>query len=77
MHQLEHAFVNCYLLVEAGEVTIVDAAFPATWALLPAALEAVGRRPEDVRALVLTGHRDGSSQTCRSKLTAARVSLNA
>jgi glyoxylase-like metal-dependent hydrolase (beta-lactamase superfamily II) len=54
VHRLEHAFVNCYLVVEGDDVTVVDAAFPATWRLLPLALEAVGRRPEDVRALVLT-----------------------
>lgn len=54
MHRLEHAHVNVYLLEEAGEVTIVDAGFPATWRLVPKALSAIGRAPGDVRALVLT-----------------------
>ncbi|BDI22480.1 MBL fold metallo-hydrolase [Herbiconiux sp. L3-i23] len=54
VHRLAHAFVNCYLLVEGDEVTIVDAALPKTWALLPAALEAIGADRRAVKALVLT-----------------------
>lgn len=59
IHRLEHAHVNCYLLEEDDEVTIVDAAFPDTWPLLRQAVRAIGRKPMDVRALVLThGHFD-------------------
>lgn len=59
IHRLEHAQVNCYLLVEDDEVTIIDAAFPSTWPLLKRAVRAIGRKPMDVRALVLThGHFD-------------------
>jgi len=54
VHRLAHAHVNCYLLVDGGDVTIVDAALPATWRVLPDALDAVGRSLDDVRALVLT-----------------------
>jgi glyoxylase-like metal-dependent hydrolase (beta-lactamase superfamily II) len=54
IHRLEHAFVNAYLVEEGDAVTIIDAAFPATWELLPKALDAIGRRPSDVEALVLT-----------------------
>jgi len=54
VHRLEHAHVNCYFLVEGDAVTVVDAAFPATWKVLPRALEAIGSSPEKVRALVLT-----------------------
>ncbi|MDH2443742.1 MBL fold metallo-hydrolase [Amnibacterium sp. CER49] len=54
VHRLGHADVNCYLLVESDAVTVVDAAFPRTWPLLGKALTAIGRKPEDVRALVLT-----------------------
>ncbi|WP_261163765.1 MBL fold metallo-hydrolase [Microbacterium sp. Marseille-Q6965] len=54
VHRLEHAHVNCYLLVEDGEVTIVDTAFPATWRVLPAVLDALDLAPEAVRAVVLT-----------------------
>ncbi|MCU1438506.1 MAG: fold metallo-hydrolase [Naasia sp.] len=54
VHRLHHAHVNCYLLEEAGEVTIVDAALPATWPLLHQALTAIGAGPDKVKALVLT-----------------------
>jgi glyoxylase-like metal-dependent hydrolase (beta-lactamase superfamily II) len=56
VHLLEHAHVNCYL-VEGDDglgLTIVDAALPATWPLLLRAIEAIGFRPTDVAALVLT-----------------------
>jgi glyoxylase-like metal-dependent hydrolase (beta-lactamase superfamily II) len=54
VHRLEHAFVNSYLIVDGDAVTIVDTAFPATWDLLPRVLAAIGRRPGDVAAVVLT-----------------------
>jgi glyoxylase-like metal-dependent hydrolase (beta-lactamase superfamily II) len=57
IHRIEHAHANCYLLEDDDPVegvTIVDAAFPATWNVLPRALEAVGRSIGDVKAVVLT-----------------------
>ncbi|MCS5715161.1 MBL fold metallo-hydrolase [Herbiconiux sp. CPCC 205716] len=55
VHRLEHAHVNLYLIDDgAAGVTVVDAAFPDTWLPLRLALEAIGRQPRDVRALVLT-----------------------
>ncbi|BDZ47111.1 MBL fold metallo-hydrolase [Naasia aerilata] len=54
IHRLAHAFVNCYLVEEGDDVTIVDAALPATWPVLLRALEAIGKRPAQVAALVLT-----------------------
>ena len=54
VHRLEHAHVNCYLLEDDGEITLVDAAFPSTWRLLPGVLRALGSGPEAVRAIVLT-----------------------
>lgn len=54
VHRLEHAHVNCYLVVENGEVTIVDAALPKTWSFLPTALHAIGVDRRQVAALVLT-----------------------
>jgi glyoxylase-like metal-dependent hydrolase (beta-lactamase superfamily II) len=59
LHRLGEAIVSCYLLEEAGEVTIIDAGVPAYYADLTAELAAMGRTIEDVRALVLThGHED-------------------
>jgi glyoxylase-like metal-dependent hydrolase (beta-lactamase superfamily II) len=54
VHRLEHAYVNCYLLEEAGALTIVDTAHPSTWPVILRALTALGRTPVDVRAIVLT-----------------------
>jgi glyoxylase-like metal-dependent hydrolase (beta-lactamase superfamily II) len=51
--------VNAYLVEEAGEVTIVDAAMPGYYDDIPKELAAMGRTVEDVRAVVLThGHSD-------------------
>lgn len=59
LHRLGEEIVACYLLEEAGEVTIIDAGVPAYYADLTAELAAMGRTIEDVRALVLThGHDD-------------------
>ncbi len=59
VHRLGNGMVNAYLLEEGGEVTIVDAAMPGYWRMLPAELAAMGRTLEDVRAIVLThGHSD-------------------
>lgn len=54
VHRLEHAYVNCYLLEEAGALTIVDTAHPATWDVIHGAIRALGRKTADVRACVLT-----------------------
>ena len=51
--------VNAYLLEEAGEVTLIDAAMPGYYGDLPRELAAMGRTIDDVRAVVLThGHTD-------------------
>ncbi len=51
--------VNAYLIEEAGEVTIIDAAMPGFYDDIPRELAAMGRSIEDVRAVVLThGHSD-------------------
>jgi glyoxylase-like metal-dependent hydrolase (beta-lactamase superfamily II) len=59
IHRVGEEIVNSYLVEEGGEVTIVDAGAPAYWNALPEALAAMGRRLEDVRAVLLThGHSD-------------------
>ena len=51
--------VNAYLIEEAGEVTIIDAAMPGFYSDIPRELATMGRTIEDVRAVVLThGHSD-------------------
>ena len=59
LHRLGDEIVSCYLVEEAGQVTLIDAGVPAYYADLTAELAAMGRTIEDVRALVLThGHDD-------------------
>jgi len=54
VHRLTHAYVNCYLLESSDGITVVDAAHPTTWPLLGRAIAALGRRTDEVRAVVLT-----------------------
>ncbi len=59
LHRLGEEIVCCYLVEEAGAVTLIDAGVPAYYADLTAELAAMGRTIDDVRALVLThGHDD-------------------
>lgn len=46
--------VNSYLVVDGGDVTVVDAGLPGYWRLLKAELAAIGKTLDHVRALVLT-----------------------
>lgn len=67
IHLLAHAYVNLYLIEDDDGVTLVDTAFPDTWAHLLRALDAIGRAPEEVRAVVLThGHFDHVGSAARA-----------
>ena len=58
-HRLGEDVVSCYLVEEAGEVTLVDAGVPGYYGDVAGELAAMGRTIEDVRAVVLThGHAD-------------------
>ncbi|MWD30767.1 MBL fold metallo-hydrolase, partial [Aquicoccus sp. SCR17] len=46
--------VNCYLIEDTDGLTLVDAGLPAVWRPLGHAVRALGHRPEDIKALVLT-----------------------
>ena len=68
--------VNCYLVEDAGEVTVVDAGVPAYWDALPAELETMGRTLADVRAIVMThGHDDhrGFAERARQSGIGSRI----
>ncbi len=59
LHRVGPGLVSCYLVEEAGGVTVVDAGMPGFFSELLAELAAMGRGPEDIRALILThGHSD-------------------
>jgi len=71
MLRVTQAHVNWYLLADDDGVTVVDAGLPRHWQLLPKALERLGRRLDDVRAIVLThGHYDhvGFAERARREL---------
>ncbi|MGW8380670.1 MBL fold metallo-hydrolase [Streptomyces sp. ODS28] len=46
--------VNCYLLRDGEDVTLVDAGYPADTVTVMDALENIGRRPQDVKAILVT-----------------------
>ncbi|MDP9294397.1 MAG: MBL fold metallo-hydrolase [Actinomycetota bacterium] len=54
VHRLGSDLVNFYLVEDATGVTIVDAGLPRFYERLEAGLGEVGRKWEDIRALVLT-----------------------
>ena len=71
MLRVTHSYVNWYLLEDDDGVTVVDTGLPRHWALLPKALAKLGRRLDDVRAVVLThGHYDhvGFAERARPEL---------
>lgn len=54
VHLVQHANVNCWLIEGDDGLTLVDAGLPGLWRPLGEAIRALGHRPEDIRALVLT-----------------------
>jgi glyoxylase-like metal-dependent hydrolase (beta-lactamase superfamily II) len=54
LHRVGSDYVNCYLVEDAGGVTVIDAGLPGQWKELHAELAAMGRSLHDVRGVVLT-----------------------
>jgi len=54
LHRVGSDLVNCYLVEDAGGVTLIDAGLPGHWNELQAELATMGRPLDDVRAVVLT-----------------------
>src|SRR3954469_20545442 len=71
IHRIEDAHTNWYLVEDDGRVCVVDAGVPSSWDSLHTALRRIGRRPEDVEAVVLThAHFDhvGFAEKARTEL---------
>lgn len=54
VHRLGTRWVNWYLIEDGGELTVVDAGLPGHWERFEETVRGLGRRVEDVSALVLT-----------------------
>jgi glyoxylase-like metal-dependent hydrolase (beta-lactamase superfamily II) len=71
IHRIEDAYTNWYLIDDGGRLTIVDAGVPTSWQSLHEALSELGRRPDDIEAVVLThAHFDhvGFAERARKEL---------
>jgi glyoxylase-like metal-dependent hydrolase (beta-lactamase superfamily II) len=71
VHRIEDAYTNWYLIEEDGRLTVVDAGVPTSWDSLHDALGRLGRRADDIEAVVLThAHFDhvGFAERARSEL---------
>ena len=59
VHRLGNAYVNCYLIEDGNELTLVDGGFPGFRTQLDAYLRSRGRSVGDIAAVILThGHSD-------------------
>ena len=54
IHRITNGVSNFYLVEDGGEILLVDAGIPRDWPRLLQALQALGRKPEDLRAVLLT-----------------------
>ncbi len=54
VRRFDDGIVNWYLIEDGERLTAVDAGFPPAWTVLTTAIEVLGRRLSDLRAVVLT-----------------------
>ena len=71
VHRLTQGVVNFYLVEEGGRLLLVDAGAPGDWDLLVGAVAALGRRLDDLEAVLLThAHADHIGTAERARATA-------
>jgi glyoxylase-like metal-dependent hydrolase (beta-lactamase superfamily II) len=71
VHRLTQGVVNFYLVEEGGKLLLVDAGAPGDWDLLVRAVAALGRRLDDLAAVLLThAHADHIGTAERARTTA-------
>jgi glyoxylase-like metal-dependent hydrolase (beta-lactamase superfamily II) len=78
IHRIELGFVNAYLIENDGELSLFDSGFPGDEPTIVAAIESLGRRPNELRRVILShGHIDhfGSAVAVR-ELTGAPLLLS-
>jgi glyoxylase-like metal-dependent hydrolase (beta-lactamase superfamily II) len=71
IHRVEDNFTNWYLVEDGGRLTVVDAGITTSWGSLRKALTELGRKTDDLDAVVLThAHFDhiGFAERARSEL---------
>jgi glyoxylase-like metal-dependent hydrolase (beta-lactamase superfamily II) len=75
IHRLPQGVVNFYLIEDGGKLLLVDAGTPGDWDLLVRAVADLGRRLDDLEAVLLThAHADHIGTAERARTTAhARV----
>jgi glyoxylase-like metal-dependent hydrolase (beta-lactamase superfamily II) len=56
VYRLGTRWVNFYLVAEEAQFTLIDAGYPGYWKYLSAAIDALGARPEAIRAVIVTHH---------------------
>ncbi|HYP56341.1 MAG TPA: MBL fold metallo-hydrolase, partial [Solirubrobacterales bacterium] len=74
IHRIEDAFTNWYLVEADDGLTVVDAGVRGAWPSLGEAVGAIGRRLDEVRAILLThAHFDhiGFAERARRELGVA------
>ena len=71
VHRLTGGVCNFYLIEGGGKLVLVDAGAPRDWDLLVAALAGLGRRLQDLEAVLLThAHSDHTGFAERARTTA-------
>src|SRR5215472_11969512 len=71
IHRLTGGVANFYLVEQPGGLTLVDAGTPGDWQLFLRTLDTLGRRPDDLDAVVVTpAHPDHTGMAEQARTTA-------